>query len=136
MGQCKACGIKGFFVSTKKYGVCSSCINRAKFDFNQRYRIISESQKIISESNSFKTILHRIDTLIEHAKEIAKYEAWGMSFMTPSASDLILIYSNKKNIEPTPDLRPGIPKGQASLVRLRRNSLHPRTYVRGFAAVL
>lgn len=96
MSQCKWCGKKGLFVSTNENGVCNSCISRAKFDFNQRYRIIIESQRIISESKSFKTIISRIDTLIEHARYIAKYEAWGMQLMTPLASALISSYSNKK----------------------------------------
>jgi hypothetical protein len=96
MAKCAVCGKKGLFVSTNKNGVCNSCISLAKFDFNQRYRIISESQRIISESKSFKTVLSRIDTLIEHAQYIAKYEAWGMQLMTPLASALISSYSNKK----------------------------------------
>ena len=46
------------------------------------------------------------------------------------------LWPKDRSIEPTPDLRPGNPPMHASHVRLRRNPLHPRTYVRGFTAVL
>ena len=43
-----------------------------------------------------KTVLHRIDLLLEHTNLIAQYEAKGISLMTPSAKEMYSNYSQMK----------------------------------------
>lgn len=96
MAQCKACGNKGFFLFLDKAGLCGRCASQMKFDFDQRYRIIEDSQKIIANSKSLKTILHRMHALEEHLTVVAKYEAYGTSLMTPPASAVLAHYADMK----------------------------------------
>jgi len=96
MAQCKECGRKGLFSFVDKNGLCAACAWKYQFDFDQRIRIISDCQKIIADSKSLKTKLHRIDVLLEHTKIISQYEAKGMNFMTPSAKELFSNYSQNK----------------------------------------
>jgi hypothetical protein len=87
MGQCVWCGSKGIFLSVDKNKLCSKCQSFIYFDIQQRLRIIEESQEIIKKTENFKTLLHRIETILEHIQALKAYEDKDISTVIPKPSD-------------------------------------------------
>lgn len=87
MGQCVWCGSKSIFLSVDKNGLCSRCRSLISFDLQQRLRIIEESQEIIKKTSNFKTLLHRIDTILEHLQVLKAYEAKKIPTVIPPPTD-------------------------------------------------
>lgn len=97
MAKCKYCGKNGLFVFVNQDGLCKNCQLIIVGDVNQRFRIINDSMKLIEESKNLKTRLGRCDTLIEHARELTRYENLGINTITPSPSDLVSAYLARKD---------------------------------------
>jgi len=97
MGQCVWCGSKSIFLSVDKNSLCSKCRSLINFDLQQRLRIIEESQEIIKKTSNFKTLLHRIDTILEHLQALRTYEEKNISTITPSPSEFEKILLHKKD---------------------------------------
>jgi len=97
MGQCVWCERKGFFLSVDFNKLCRNCQSIIYFDFKQRFRIIEDSKNLIEKSKNFKTRIHRIDTLLEHAQALKKYEEKNISTLEPPPSELEKYYKDLKN---------------------------------------
>ncbi len=87
MGQCVWCGSKSVFLSVDKNSLCSRCRSLVNFDLQQRLRIIEESQEIIKKTSNFKTLLHRIDTILEHLQALKAYEVKKIPTIIPPPTD-------------------------------------------------
>ena len=87
MGQCVWCGSKSIFLSVDKNKLCSKCRSSIYFDIQQRLRIIEESQKIIEKTENFRTLLHRIETILEHVQVLKTYEKKDISTVIPKPTD-------------------------------------------------
>lgn len=97
MAQCAWCGKKGFFLSVNKNNLCNNCQSNIDFDFQQRLRIIQNSQELIEKSENFKTRMHRIDVILEHAQALKKYEEKNVPTIKPSPSECEKHYIKLRN---------------------------------------
>jgi len=97
MGQCIWCGRKGIFVSVDRNNLCRNCQPAIYLDIQQRGRIVEESQKLIEKSENFKTRIHRIGVILEHAQALTQYEEKGVSTITPPPSECEKHYIDLKN---------------------------------------
>ncbi len=88
MAQCIWCGKKGLFLSIDRNKLCRNCQATISFDFQQRLRIIEDSQKLIEKSKNFNTRIGRIDTLLEHVQALKKYEDKNITTLTPPPSEI------------------------------------------------
>jgi len=88
MAQCIWCERKGLFLSVDRNKLCRNCQATIYFDFQQRLRIIQDSQKIIEKSKNFKTRIGRIDTLLEHVQALKKYEDKNITTLEPKPSEV------------------------------------------------
>lgn len=97
MGQCIWCGRKGIFVSVDRNNLCRNCQPALYLDIQQRCRIVEESQKLIEKSENFKTRVHRIGVILEHAHALTQYEEKGVSTITPPPSECEKHFIDLKN---------------------------------------
>ena len=89
MPQCKLCGKKGIFLSLSNNGLCKECDPILVLEVTQKARIIQDCLRIIDESKNMETKLSRCDLLLEHAKELLKYEKKNIDTFDPSPSILL-----------------------------------------------
>jgi len=88
MPQCIWCEKKGIFLSVDSNKLCRNCQGIIYFDFQQRFRIIRDSQKLIEKSKNFSTRISRIDTLLEHVQALKKYEEKNITTLSPPPSEV------------------------------------------------
>ena len=97
MAECAWCGSKGFFLSVDRNKLCKRCQSQIYLEFQQRLRIIQDSQKLIEKSKNFKTRISRIDVLIEHVRALKQYEEKNISTLEPVPSECEKNYLGLKN---------------------------------------
>lgn len=97
MGQCVWCEKKGLFLSVDRNNLCRNCQLFIYLDIQQRSRIILDSQELIEKSENFKTRIHRVDVISEHAQALKKYEEKNISTITPPPSECEKYYTDLKN---------------------------------------
>jgi hypothetical protein len=97
MATCLWCNKAGFFLRVSKEGLCSNCMPIITMDVQQRARIIMESFKIATKTKSFKTRLSRCELILEHARELKKYESAGIKTIDPCPSRIIEEYQSTRD---------------------------------------
>jgi len=78
MAQCKWCGKSGFLFSVNKNGICPNCENFINIDIQNRIRILFDSLKLVKDTKNIDTFISRLDLIIQHSKELMKYEEKGI----------------------------------------------------------
>jgi hypothetical protein len=58
-------------------------------DAKGRLRIINDSVKIVQTSDNAETVLSRFDLIMEHARELYKYEQKGITTINPPPSEYL-----------------------------------------------
>lgn len=97
MAQCIWCEKKGFFLSVDQNKLCRNCQSIIYLDFQQRLRIIEDSQKLIEKSQNFKTRIRRIDVLLEHVQALKQYEEKNIPTLSPPPFECEKHYIKLKN---------------------------------------
>lgn len=93
MAECKLCGKKGIFLSLSDNGLCKGCDPIVALEVTQKARIIQDCLRIIDESKKMETRLSRCDLLLDHAKQLLKYEIKEIDTFDPSPSELLNEYT-------------------------------------------
>lgn len=93
MAQCKLCGKKGIFLSISSNGLCNNCDPILVLEVTQKARIIQDCMRIIDDSKKMETRLSRCDLLLDHAKQLLKYEIKEIDTFDPSPSELLNEYT-------------------------------------------
>lgn len=93
MAECKLCGKKGIFLSLSNNGLCKGCDPIVVLEVTQKARIIQDCLRIIDESKKMETRLSRCDLLLDHAKQLLKYEIKEIDTFDPSPSQLLKEYT-------------------------------------------
>lgn len=97
MATCLWCNKAGFFLRVDKNGLCGNCMSFVLMDVEQRARIIKESFNLLTKSKTFKTRLHRCELILEHARELKKYESAGIKTVEPLPSRIIEEYQSTRD---------------------------------------
>jgi len=56
--------------------LCNNCVNRIKFDIEQRLRIIRDSNEIVRKSKNIETIISRSNLAIDHLNELSEFDKY------------------------------------------------------------
>ncbi len=89
MASCKWCKKSGVFVKVDYRGLCKSCSAEVSFELQQRARVIDSSLKIVNDGKVFKTRWERCELVLEHARQLQRYEQMDISVSEPSPSTVI-----------------------------------------------
>jgi len=92
MAQCDYCGKKGFFLSVNEHGLCSKCNAFISVEVIQIGTVIQQSMDIIKKTKNYKTKITRIDTIIQRAESLLKYENLNIDTIKPAPSEIIQDY--------------------------------------------
>lgn len=97
MATCLWCNKAGFFLRVNKDGLCGNCAPIVTMEIQQRVRIIVDSFNLVTKSKTFKTRLSRCDLILEHARELKKYESAGIKTVEPCPSRIIEEYQSGRD---------------------------------------
>jgi hypothetical protein len=97
MGQCKWCGKSGFLFSVNENGICPNCQNFIKMDIQNRIRILFDSLKIVKDTKNIDTFISRLDLIIQHSKELIKYEEKGIPTTDRPPSEIYNYFQSKRD---------------------------------------
>ncbi|MBT7580062.1 MAG: hypothetical protein HN633_14970 [Candidatus Marinimicrobia bacterium] len=89
MASCKWCKNSGMFVKVDYRGLCKSCAPKVSFELQQRARVIESSLKIVNDGKVFKTRWERCELVLDHARQLQRYEQMDISVSDPSPSTVI-----------------------------------------------
>jgi len=77
------------FVKVDYRGLCKSCAPKVSFELQQRARVIESSLKIVNDGKVFKTRWERCELVLDHARQLQRYEQMDISVSDPSPSTVI-----------------------------------------------
>jgi len=99
MATCLWCNKAGFFLRVNKDGLCNNCAPIVAMDVQQRVRIMVDSFNLVTNSKTFKTRLSRCELILEHARELKKYESAGIKMwdVEPPPSRIIESYQSTRD---------------------------------------
>lgn len=96
MATCRMCSRSGFFLDVNKYSICSTCGNAMVIEVQSRWRVISESMKLVETGKTLETRLSRCDLIIEYTQALLKYEKLGIPITKPPPSEIIKFYADNR----------------------------------------
>jgi len=86
MATCKWCEKSGLFLKLSNNGLCNTCEMIIISEITKKAQHINESSEIIQKSSNTDTIISRFDSIVSILESLQKYEAKGITTLTPPPS--------------------------------------------------
>ncbi len=98
MAQCRYCNRSGFFLSISNNFLCHSCEPIFHLEYSQCFRIIQDSERLVSDSKKLEVRLSRCDLIVEVASALIKFENRNIPTTDPPPSKLVEAYRARKDL--------------------------------------